>query len=638
MHKRPYRPEIDGLRAIAVVAVIGYHYGLVDSLFKNGFIGVDVFFVISGFLITQILVSSFGQQNWLVDFYLRRIRRIFPALLFVLISTLIAGFFVLLPFELRELGKQVFFGGLFSSNLYFWSETGYFDVDAIRKPLLHLWSLGVEEQFYIIYPCVVLLAMKFGFRIRNCLVVILALSGLFLIFAENDPAMTYYSPFTRAWELILGGIAATLNVRFHAVVQMFLRSAGIVLLASGFAFASIGNSYPNTTTVFPVIGTAIILIFVQDKGFISKLLSNQLIVFIGKLSYSLYLWHWPLLSFFVISMGYPPGRYGKYLMLLLAFMLSYLTFRIVETPFARLRLRKSNVIPVFLLMISLSVLGLGISMGNGFPSRIETRANSSVSQVDVSKQFNTVEFSNPECLRDHPNPKASSYQWWFCRTNDSNDPQMHLWGNSYANQYFNGFSNNQYIRNLSILSIGDCPIQREKELVPPNPCAGTLFDEQRKFIENLIVSRGSIKTVILAGLKPISEKTSMKELSDALKFLQKEGRETIVFYPHITPIEPIFGCVSRPLRQATWDCDLSSTQYSKFLEDFKPTVEMIQRNYPSVNIYNPNSAFCKPKGCSFLISGLPIIRDGSGHISDWGSDLVAANFSSWLKNKRLLIN
>jgi peptidoglycan/LPS O-acetylase OafA/YrhL len=155
-----YRPEIDGLRAIAVIAVVGYHYGLINAVFSQGYIGVDIFFVISGYLITQVLVSSIGQKKWLINFYLRRVRRILPVLLLVILTTFVVGLLLLLPFELRQLGKQIFFVSLFSGNLYFWSEIGYFDSDASQKPLLHLWSLGVEEQFYILFPLIIFFAIK----------------------------------------------------------------------------------------------------------------------------------------------------------------------------------------------------------------------------------------------------------------------------------------------------------------------------------------------------------------------------------------------------------------------------------------------------------------------------------------------
>lgn len=584
-----------------------------------------------------MLTFSFGQKYWIGNFYLKRIRRILPVLLVVLVATFIAGLFILLPFELKQLGRQIFFGGLFSGNLHFWSETGYFDSDAIRKPLLHLWSLGVEEQFYIVYPLIILFAMKFGFRILNVLIVVFFVSFFLMIASGNDPAMVYYSPFTRAWELVIGGIASSVRFNLREATQRILRAIGVILLISAFFFTKIGSAYPNFTTVFGVFGTCLILIFVRDRGSISRVLSSRLFVFFGKLSYSLYLWHWPILSLFVISVGFPPGRQEKYLMFLVAVTLAYFSFRAIENPFLRIQVNRKRILPILFSTILLSLLGLIVSLGSGFPSRIDSSAHIEISQSDVSEQFNTVEFSNPECLIDFPNEDASEYQWWFCRTNNSNDPQILLWGNSYANQYFHGFSSNSKLGNYSILSIGDCPIQREQELLPPNPCAGFLFDEQRQFIKDLVVNQSSINTVVIAGLKDYSDEASKRDLGDALAFLEKEGKQVIVFHPHIRPSESIFGCVSRPFRSAAWDCALSSNDYSKLIVSFKPTLEMIQKDYPNVKTYNPNNAFCNRDGCSFMISGLPIIRDGSGHMSDWGSELVARDFVHWLGTNGLAL-
>jgi len=375
------------------------------------------------------------------------------------------------------------------------------------------------------------------------------------------------------------------------------------------------------------MGTAIILISVRDAGFLSAVLSSRPLCFVGRLSYSLYLWHWPLLSYFVIYVGYAPGREEKYMMLVVAFLLSYFSYKTVEQPF--LKVQGKRVFAILAATGLMAFVGLFTSLGDGFPSRIKSQSNTLVSQGDVSAQFSTVNFSDSKCLKRYPNANALEYQWWFCKTS-SDSPKVLLWGNSYANQYFHGLSTQPYFSATGFLSIGDCPIQREKFLVPPNPCAGKLFDEQRNFIKELIVNQSSIETVVLAGLTERTDLEKLVELGEAITFSLNQGKQVVVFYPHIKPPKPIFGCVSRPLRDAAWDCTLTQESYSELLENFQQTVRYIQDQFPSVKIFNPNQAFCKDKGCSFMISGLPIIRDGSGHISDWGSELVAIEFRRWL--------
>ncbi|MCX6132162.1 MAG: acyltransferase family protein, partial [Proteobacteria bacterium] len=553
-----YRPEIDGIRALAVLAVVGYHYSLVNSIMGNGFIGVDIFFVISGFLITRSLAQSIdGGGYWLREFYFRRIRRIFPALIIVLLGTLLAGLVILLPFELRQLGKQIFFGALFSSNFHFWAESGYFDPESIQKPLLHLWSLGVEEQFYIFYPIFILVAIRFKIDLVKVAIGISFFSALFLIYlGVSSPAATYFSPLTRMWELSIGGIASSVVVEKSLRLHKFLRLIGVTLFLSAFHFTNVGSSYPNWSTLLPVVGTALILVFVRDEGFVSIILRNRVLTWIGRMSYSLYLWHWPVISLYVISEGHLPNRQVKYVLFALSLFLSLITFKLIELPSRNFALSAKNVSLIFGSLMAVGIFGGVISNGDGYPSRIPSKNGSLVSLEDVSNQFKTVDFSNPECLENYPNEKAKSYKWWFCRSNNSNPPEILLWGNSYANQYFSGLSSNPYSGQISLLSIGDCPIQREMELLPPNPCAGALFDEQRAFIKALITKKKSIRLVILAGLKEEADSQSMQDLSDAIEFLQSMQVRVVVFYPHIKPPKPIFGCISRPLRPENWYCRL----------------------------------------------------------------------------------
>jgi peptidoglycan/LPS O-acetylase OafA/YrhL len=631
MNLAGYRPEIDGLRAVAVLLVIGYHYSLVDSVFASGFIGVDIFFVISGYLITRIIISGNFHGTWIREFYFRRVRRIFPVLSLVLLVTSLVALFLFLPFELRQLGKQVSTGALFSSNLLFWSETGYFDTNAIQKPLLHLWSLGIEEQFYLFYPLLLWATHKLRLSSFVVPLIVFLTSLLYLLsIGSSDPSQVYFSPFTRVWELALGGLFACIPFLRFPRVSLLVRSTGGLLIVSSIWLVEIQNSYPNLTSLYPIIGTAFVLIPHKKSDLVDRFLRIRILVLIGKLSYSLYLWHWPIISLYTISEGHPPTRWGKYVLLALTFFLSIVSYKLVELPTRQMVLSRINIARTSFILLLVAFVGISFSVSNGFPSRIQTKSGDSVSLKDVNNEFQTIQFSNPECLQNYPNPKSLDYKWWFCRTNKDSEPTLLLWGNSYANQYFSGFSSTGRITGESILSIGDCPIQREEDLVKPNPCAGSLFDEQNEFLMSIVKSQKSLKWVILAGLKETADSSDLRDLDGALGFLRTKNVETIVFHPHIKPKLPIFGCIGRPLRSPVWDCKLSRAEYLNFSSSFKSTSDLIRNKYPAVRLFDPNEAFCNESGCNFLIDGLPIIRDASGHLSDWGSQLVAQNFEEYL--------
>lgn len=330
-----YRPDIDGLRAVAVIAVVLYH-GWPNYL-PGGFIGVDIFFVISGYLITSIILSALEQDRFsIVEFYARRVRRIFPALLLVLVATVGFGWFVLLPDEFKQIARHVTAGGLFVSNLLLWNEAGYFDNTGLTKPLLHLWSLGIEEQFYLLWPLMLWLMVKYrtGVLILLCTV----FAGSFaanLALTSSDATAAFYSPATRLWELMAGGIGAYLHLRFRDWPGHWSQLAsigGALLLVAGFAFIGTQDPFPGWRALLPVGGT-FLLIMAGPRAFINRrLLSMRLVVGTGLISYPLYLWHWPLLSYGFIVHGGKPDFLIRAGLIVAAVLLAILTYRFLELP------------------------------------------------------------------------------------------------------------------------------------------------------------------------------------------------------------------------------------------------------------------------------------------------------------------
>ena len=339
LHADHYRPDIDGLRAIAVMSVVIGH--AFPHLLPGGFVGVDIFFVISGYLITSILLRDIdGGQFSLLHFYDRRIRRIFPALVTVLVCVLGVGWFVLFRPEFTSLGAHVVASSAFSENLLLWSETGYFDVEAIFKPTLHLWSLAIEEQFYIVWPLV--LALSARLRL-NRLATILVLAGLSFAINQWDvfrnPDAAYYAPYGRAWELLAGGLLAhfrTGKPRLAGRFAYWQSLLGFTLIALSILLVQPRSHFPGITALAPVIGAALIIAAGPASSFNRDTLSSAPMVWIGLISYPLYLWHWPILSFAYILFDDPPPA-GRAVVVILSLIAAWLTFQLVERPIRKPR-------------------------------------------------------------------------------------------------------------------------------------------------------------------------------------------------------------------------------------------------------------------------------------------------------------
>ena len=357
MRHPAYRPDVDGLRAVAVLAVLAYH--AFPHSAPGGFAGVDVFFVISGFLITGIILDGLKDGSFtFAEFYWRRVRRIFPALILVLASSLLLGWLLLLPDEFAMLGKHVAAGAGFVSNIVFWREAGYFDAAAELKPLLHLWSLGVEEQYYFVWPLLLFLFRKDAKRMLGMMLALAAVSfaaNVLLIGARPEAA--FYLPLTRFWELMAGGLLAFFGLRpaHHPNARAI---AGAGLLALSFGLLDGQRDFPGWWALLPVAGSAL-LISAGPAAWINRnLLASRAMVYVGLISYPLYLWHWPLLSYARIVHGGEPPAALRWGLLAAAVVLSVLTYELVEKKirFARLPVMRRISFPA--LAASMAVAGL----------------------------------------------------------------------------------------------------------------------------------------------------------------------------------------------------------------------------------------------------------------------------------------
>jgi peptidoglycan/LPS O-acetylase OafA/YrhL len=437
-----YRPDIDGLRAIAVMLVLNFH--AFPEAMPGGFIGVDIFFVISGFLITGIIARELDQQRFsLAAFYVRRIRRIFPALIVVLCATLALGWLWMLPAAYAQLSADVFASAAFFANIALLLQSGYFDIESAKKPLLHLWSLGIEEQFYLFWPLILMLAA----RLRLSILAVAAVIGvasfvLNVALIGPDPAATFYLPFTRGWELLAGAVLACSWSRVsQAATPSNLRAcAGVLLIAVAAGVLDPRRAFPGWWAVLPVTGT-VLLVSAPAAWGCRHLLASRPLVWIGLISYPLYLWHWPLLVFFGIIKFAPLQLLDRELILLASTLLAWLTYRFVESPFRFSRPSRPKIFGLCSGMVLIAVTGGVVVQGRGFDFRLppEIREMANVQVQESQWRFH-------ECLLDLSREMSFADS---CIDRDRR-PLLLVWGDSTAAALLPGLRKAQQVSNFGV--------------------------------------------------------------------------------------------------------------------------------------------------------------------------------------------
>lgn len=487
-----YRPEIDGLRALAVIPVILYHAGFLA--FSGGFIGVDIFFVISGYLISTIIISEIESGAFsIVEFYEKRARRILPALFFVIICCLPFAWLWLLPEDMKSFSQSLLAVPTFVSNILFWKTSGYFDVIAELKPLLHTWSLAVEEQYYLLFPLLLKAVWRYGKAATLGLLILLFLSSLGLAHwaSAAKPDAAYYLLLTRGWELLLGTFVScycSWAVQKKPSI-LISQSAGILGIAaivySIFQFNS-QTPFPSFYTLLPTLGAGLIIIYGRQVTLAGTILSNKIIVRTGLLSYSAYLWHQPLLAF---------ARHRSFegitfettlLVLVLTGVLAYLTWKYVESPFRnRSRFSKREIFiwsgtAATLLM----ALGLAGTMTNGFENRFTfvSAHEGDVGQKDFYKLIDSRYFlCNARSIAEDPENKVT---FRCLQSQSKGNVDIALIGDSHAEHLFIGMAEALPDKNILLHARGAFPSMDKPEF---------------KKIYQYVLETPSIHTVIISA-------------------------------------------------------------------------------------------------------------------------------------------
>ena len=423
-----YRPEIDGLRAWAVIPVILFHAQIAG--FDGGFIGVDIFFVISGFLITSILITELQNDSFsIINFYDRRARRILPALFTVVVCCIPFAWIWMSPDQLLSFAKSVISVPIFSSNFLFWRSTGYFEPTAAEMPLFHTWSLAVEEQYYIFFPLLLLFVKRYLGNSLLLVVLLITLSNFFFSIWLTDfrPSASFLLLPGRIWELGVGSLLAFISItntrnKGFANLATFL---GLLLISLSIVYFDNFTTHPGVLTLIPITGCVLIIMFAEPSGILVRVfLSNSVAVEIGKRSYSLYLWHYPVFAFLAIrGIDTHSSAFGLIFSLLLISVLSIFSYEFIERPFRQRDLYSRKLIfsLSFIFSIILVAFGTIVITKNGFPERYPNEINLVINES----------FSDKDC--DWESPVRGYPRLKLCQFGDNSaSSTVILWGDSHA--------------------------------------------------------------------------------------------------------------------------------------------------------------------------------------------------------------
>ena len=534
-----YRPDIDGLRAIAVIAVVAFH--AFPEFVPSGFIGVDIFFVISGFLISKILWQGLQTDSLrLSDFYAHRIRRIFPALIVVFFAAFAWGWFYLLPNEFKSLGKHMLSSSAFVSNFTLWSETGYFDPASETKPLLHLWSLGIEEQFYAIWPLFLILIWRFqltAIKVTIALITTSFILNIWYAIGLENPSADFYSPLTRAWELFLGGILAFWHAPNNRLIPFsraalkltnglqiwrnWIASMGLILLIVSIVAIPKTVTYPGAWALLPTLATVFLISSGPNTWIATQLLAHPLLVGLGLISYPFYLWHWPLLSFAQIELGQLPNAYIRASAIGLALLLAGLTYITIEKP---LRHPKSPQ-QAYWITCTLIIVMIGVALAayktaqDGLPVRYPKIVQELLS-FDTNYQYRYIHNPFRSKICDLGLDQfADDYR--LCPDDiSSGENKILLWGDSHAGHLYVGLKERYGAKRIIQRTAGACaPILTDNTMETTQPNRASVKDRCQIINASTLALINRIKpqTVLLAGSWHLDQLSALQATIAKLK-------------------------------------------------------------------------------------------------------------------------
>lgn len=645
-----YRKEIDGLRAIAVVSVILFHAGF--STWSGGFVGVDIFFVLSGYLISSIILRDLKQGTFsFAEFYQRRARRILPALFLVMLCCVPFAWLWIAPDGLEIFSKSLVSAAFSVSNFYFWKKSDYFAPDADTSPLLHTWSLGVEEQFYLLFPLLLVSLWLWRRRWIAPTIVLIALSSLLLSqwAAQNAPSANFYLLPTRAWELLAGSLVALWQFHTPGTPRSgngALAIAGLALVIFSTFYFDEGTPFPSVYALAPIVGTALVLHFARAGTWAARLLSLPPLVGVGLISYSAYLWHQPVLAFLRLSSPSAPSTTALLAACTVTMAIACLSWRYVEQPFRKGRiaiLRTPGRVAGAALATTLVITAAGLTgvYTDGMPGRLPPAVQNFMAEAKWSRN----------CLYQRGD------EWKFpdsrCSFNGEKPTQYAIWGDSVSASITPVLAERLKREGIELhqLTHGYCaPIldvtPDSNESASPCPTFNAsaynyiidsgidtvvLFASWREFFrsEDYLVDGRTVSGV--GHLKP--------ELIDTLRGLDRAGVRIVIVYPHPTLAEKASDTVVKMMMRGEGTPDLEQ-DYAEFKRRAATSYAMLDAathdtGLPLVRIY-PEKVFCnvfEDGKCVMVNDGKPYIADRV-HFTDDGAQLVVAQIMSALQAER----
>ncbi len=656
-----YRADIDGLRAVAVLGVVAYHVS--PHALPGGFLGVDIFFVISGYLISLIVLRELSNGTFsFVRFYERRVRRLFPALIVVLAAVLIVGAIALFADEYRHLARHVAASIVFVLNFQLMREAGYFDVVSDSKPLLHLWSLSVEEQFYLIWPVLLVLAQRLALNMRALISLAIAGSFLFAVYlAIYRLDALYFHPLARFWELLAGSaLAMASRTAQFAQGSPVLGSERRRDLLSVLALAAIGLSLvlldskiaqPGLSTVIP-IGATVLLIATGPSALANRVLSLRPIVWIGLISYPLYLWHWPVISIVRIAeSGTPPGLLIA-CSVALSCLLAWLTYRFIEGPIRRRSAQGWQTAGLIIGMAGVLVAAAVVVQSKGFPDRASLKASNDALALAARAAI------ADEACRGRFNAQSAPV---YCREDGLGDAWVVVIGDSHAHAVYPGVAD--HVRQLGLKSLllanSGCPplegttwgrngSEHSVCAISIESILGTV-DRLDQVFAIIVASRGP-QYITGKGFGPAeahydypplfewsTSEHRARKVTDAAALFE-QGLENTVRRLSVKGAPVIYllqvpelgirvaDCLERPLRLygAHQGCRVSQAVFEERMRSYRDGVYRVAQRQMSLLVADPSNIFCDGSNCVGTKQGRLLYSDDN-HLSAEGARQVASN-------------
>ena len=636
-----YRPAVDGLRGVAVLAVLGFH--AFPETVTGGYVGVDVFFVISGFLITGIIARQLLHADFsFTDFYWRRVRRLFPALVLVLATTLALGWFLLLPNEFKQLGKHATAAAAFLANFALWRESGYFDTAAEFKPLLHLWSLGIEEQFYLLWPAVLVWLWKRKTALLGILsILVLASFALSVHMAHTAPVANFFWPVSRFWELGAGCLLALAmerpretvptaagDRRFLEIGYNFQSLAGLALIVASIVTFDTTTAFPGWPALLPVVGTLLILATPAEAWIQRNVLGSHLLVWFGLISYALYLWHWPLLSFLnILEAGLPPLTV-RWVALGSSILLAWLTYRYIELPIRQRKERRFNLRLAAAAAVA-GVAGLVVYVTGGVAHRFD---------ADV--------------LALHHGPKldevcharfAATTPINYCRTTSAQSPSILFVGDSRAHAIYEVAAPLLApTHSVMLLGRGGCPPVLNVRVDGYDSNEAECEQVWRTFVDYAQQTKPKVIIVVGNGSFLISDPTihlsrpggASKETKEAIfehgirALLSELTRfSQVIYLGEIPAYATSPACFLRAFKLPSTQCypERTREQVELDMAPYNRVLDRIQVSFPDVQLVDAIAVLCAANVCSQRPPGKPVLYSDAVHLSPAGARLLVEN-------------